>query len=207
MCAVKFAYIGNDVHDLKVHDIVEDSYNPETEIKQFSSDIYSKSVVMKDIATICALNNKAGVRYENGLYSKLGEPTEAALKVFAEKLGRYDAKLGKVDYTKEPEAYSKFLGQTIKKVAALDFTSERKLMSTVVTGFVEKGNSTLIKGAPERVIEKCTSYKNAHGNVSNFTQEEKRHLIERVQKFSSEGLRILGVAAIYDAGRLAGLTE
>jgi magnesium-transporting ATPase (P-type) len=110
---------------------------------------------MKEIATICAINNKAGVRYENGQYNKLGEPTEAALKVFAEKLGRYDSKLGKVDYTKEPEAYSKFLGQTINKVATLDFTSERKLMSTVVTGFSGQGNSTLIKGAPERVIERC----------------------------------------------------
>ena len=90
---------------------------------------------MKDIATICAINNKAGIRYENGQYSKLGEPTEAALKVFAEKLGRYDSKLVNVDYTREPEAYSKFLGVTVKKIANLDFTSERKIMSTVVTGF------------------------------------------------------------------------
>ena len=116
---------------------------------------------MKEIATICAINNKAGVRYENGQYNKLGEPTEAALKVFAEKLGRYDTKLGNVDYTKEPEAYSKFLGLTVHKVSTLDFTSERKLMSTVVTGFVDRGNSTLIKGAPERVIERCATYKNA----------------------------------------------
>ena len=174
MCAVKFAYIGTDINDLKVHEIVEDSYNPETEIKGLSSDIYNKQVLMKDIATICALNNKSGVRYENGQYTKLGEPTEVALKVFAEKLGRYDTKLGKVDYTKEPEAYSKFLGLTVRKVATLDFTSERKLMSTVVTGFAGNGNSTLIKGAPERVIEKCSSYKNALGNVSNLTQEDKR---------------------------------
>ena len=33
-------------------------------------------------------------------------------------------------------------------------------MSTVVKGLVEKNkNSLLIKGAPERVIEKCLSYK------------------------------------------------
>lgn len=38
-------------------------------------------------------------------------------------------------------------------------------MSTVVTGFRGNGNSLLLKGAPERVIEKCASFKNAKGNV------------------------------------------
>ena len=180
MCAVKFAYIGNDINDLKVHEIVEKSYSPETEIKQFSSDLYKKNDVLKEIATVCALNNKSGIMYVDGQYTKLGESTEAALKVFAEKLGRYDTKLGKIDYTKEPEAYSKFLGQQVKKVATLDFTSERKLMSTVVTGFDGTGNSTLIKGAPERVIAKCQTYKNSNGQISNLIQRDKDNLIEKV---------------------------
>ena len=38
-------------------------------------------------------------------------------------------------------------------------------MSTVVTGFSDKGNSILIKGAPERVIERCMSYKTSSGNL------------------------------------------
>lgn len=134
---------------------------------------------MREIATVCTINNKAGIRYENDQYTKLGEPTEAALKVFAEKIGRYDAILGKkVDYTKEPEAYSKFLGSTLNKIATLDFTSERKLMSTVVTGFVSQGNSILIKGAPERVIQRCITYKNAQGNIANLTAADKLHLEE-----------------------------
>ena len=56
------------------------------------------------------------------------------MKVAAEKLGKYDPKMDKVDSTKEPEAYSKFLAKSIKSVATLDFTSERKSMSTVVKG-------------------------------------------------------------------------
>lgn len=79
-------------------------------------------------------------------------------------------------------------------------------MSTIVTGFVNSGNSTLIKGAPERVIEKCKTYKNSLGNLSNLTQDDKRTLIEKVQSFAKEGLRILGIAAIYDAGSLSDLT-
>lgn len=42
---------------------------------------------MRDIAIVCALNNKANIIYEEGKFNKLGEPTEVALKVLAEKLG------------------------------------------------------------------------------------------------------------------------
>ena len=50
------------------------------------------------------------------------------------------------------------------------------------------------------------TYKNSLGNVSNLTQDDKKNLIEKVQKFAKEGLRILGIAAIYDAGKLHDLT-
>jgi len=49
------------------------------------------------------------LEYKNNEFSKLGEPTEVALKVLAEKLGKYDSKMQKVDLKKEPVAYSKFL--------------------------------------------------------------------------------------------------
>ncbi len=51
----------------------------------------------------------------------------------------------------------------------MDFTSDRKTMSTVVTGFNGNANTLLLKGAPERVIDKCVSYKLANGSVQNFT--------------------------------------
>jgi len=46
----------------------------------------------------------------------------------------------------------------VKKIATLDFSSERKSMSTVITGYDGKlCNTVLLKGAPERVIEKCST--------------------------------------------------
>lgn len=74
------------------------------------------------------------------------------MKVAAEKLGRYDIKLVDPEYTKNTTPYGYLLSQTIKPVATLDFTSERKTMSTVVKGFYGVQNSVLLKGAPERVI-------------------------------------------------------
>lgn len=60
---------------------------------------------------------------------------------------------------------------TIHTIATLDFTSERKTMSTVVQGLEGNNrNSLLIKGAPERVIEKSKNYKKEDGSVVEFTE-------------------------------------
>jgi magnesium-transporting ATPase (P-type) len=44
-------------------------------------------------------------------------------------------------------------------------------MSTVVTGFNGNSNTLLLKGAPERVIEKCVTYKLANGSVQNLSKD------------------------------------
>ena len=169
MCAIQFVHLGSSSSDLKVYDIVEKSYSPEAEIKGLSNDLFNKTPVLRDIAVVCSLNNKAGLIYENGNFNKLGEPTEAALKVFSEKLGQYDSKFSRKDTHKNPEGYTNFLAAQYEQVASLDFTSERKTMSTVVKNLVKPGqNSILLKGAPERVIEKCHTYKKADGSIGNF---------------------------------------
>lgn len=125
------------------------------------------------------MNNKAGIVYEEDKFNKQGEPTEAALKVAAEKLGQYDKSFSKPDYTKEPTAYSNYLERSIQTVATLDFTSERKTMSCVVKG-LEGGNTLLLKGAPERVIEKSKNYKTEDGRLVDFTDADKKKLIEQI---------------------------
>lgn len=72
-------------------------------------------------------------------------------------------------------------------------------MSTVVTGFTQ-GNTLLIKGAPERVIEKSKNYKKEDGSIQDFTEAEKKKLIDQIQGYAKEGLRVLGVGALYGAG-------
>ena len=96
----------------------------------------------------------------------MGEPTEAALKVLAEKLGRYDANgpTKNENAKKNPTSYGKHLVEGVKTVATLEFSSERKAMSTVVSGYNGiAGNQVLLKGAPERVIAKCSKILLANG--------------------------------------------
>lgn len=207
MCAVKFAYIGSEITDLKVFNIQEKSYDPQAQIEGFSAKNFSDVQAIQDIVVVCSLNSKALIVHQNGKFEKIGEPTEAALKVFAEKLGQYDSSFKKPDYTKEPTAYSNALEQKYQKIANLDFTSERKSMSTVIRGFEAQGNTLLLKGAPERVIEKSRTYKLSTGEIREFTQADKEKLINQVQAFAKEGLRVLGLGVIYGAGELKDLNE
>jgi magnesium-transporting ATPase (P-type) len=80
-------------------------------------------------------------------------------------------------------------------------------MSMVVKGFEKlsgaagnNSNTLLLKGAPERVIEKSKNYKREDGSVQDFTEAEKKKIIEQIQAYAKEGLRVLGIGAYYGAG-------
>jgi magnesium-transporting ATPase (P-type) len=53
--------------------------------------------------------------------------------------------------------FEKKMNRTITKIAALDFTSQRKAMSTVISGYRNE-KDLLLKGAPDRILNKCTRF-------------------------------------------------
>lgn len=82
-------------------------------------------------------------------------------------------------------------------------------MSTIVKGLdlnKQKSNQVLLKGAPERVIEKCATFKNEAGEVKAFDKAEKEQLLASVKQLAGEGLRCLAAAIIYDGGYLKDVT-
>jgi magnesium-transporting ATPase (P-type) len=46
------------------------------------------------------------------------------------------------------------MNQTVHKIATLDFSSDRKAMSTIITGYRNE-KDLLLKGAPDRILAKC----------------------------------------------------
>jgi magnesium-transporting ATPase (P-type) len=67
--------------------------------------------------------------------------------------------------------YADTLAQSVKTVATLEFSSERKCMSTIIKGYEGKqSNTVLLKGAPERVITRCSSYLDCHNNQKPLTE-------------------------------------
>ena len=117
----------------------------------FAQDYQSNQDLFRSLAIGCTFNNTSRIDFVQNKFKRVGEPTEAALKVFAEKIcGKPTSSSNAFDFEKE-------IQKKLDSIAKLDFTSERKSMSTVVTGY-KNGKDLLLKGAPDRIMDKCTSY-------------------------------------------------
>jgi magnesium-transporting ATPase (P-type) len=75
------------------------------------------------------MNNNSRIDYENDDFKRVGEPTEAALKVLAEKL------YGNPTSVESAFNFDKACKGRLNVIAELDFTSKRKAMSMVVSGY------------------------------------------------------------------------
>ena len=120
---------------------------------------------------IGALNNNAELR--DG--SVIGDPTEGCLIVSAAKAG-----LPKEDLEKE-----------YPRIDEIEFTSERKMMTTIHKHHGEK--LAYIKGAPEVILKLC-SYICISGKVKKLTEEMKKQILEINKEFADDALRVLGFA-------------
>lgn len=107
----------------------------------------------------------------------VGDPTEAALITLARKAGLEPLELDK----EHPE------------IKEFSFDSARKLMSSV--RFWGKDNEiyVFVKGAPERILEKCT-HEWDHGKLSTIRKSTTKLVLDTNEKLASEALRNLGYA-------------
>ncbi|MEK6893953.1 MAG: cation-translocating P-type ATPase [Nanoarchaeota archaeon] len=126
------------------------------------------------ILNIGALCNNA-VLHKGPETTITGDPTEAALLVSALKAG--------VDYN--------VLREKFVRVDEMPFDASRKMMSTLH----KSGKEFLFytKGAPERVIEKC-SHILIEGRVVKLTERMKKEILDKNKFYASQALRVLGFA-------------
>ncbi|MBM3232023.1 cation-translocating P-type ATPase [Candidatus Pacearchaeota archaeon] len=125
------------------------------------------------ILNIGALCNNAVLHKENATIT--GDPTEAALLVSALK--------GGIDY--------KILREKFVRVDEIPFDASRKMMSTLH----KNGKEFLFytKGAPERVLDKC-SHILVDGRVVRMTEKMKKEILDKNKSYASQALRVLGFA-------------
>lgn len=73
--------------------------------------------------------NESKLLKQGDRYTRAGLPTEAALKVLVEKIGKYDnnAKLG----GDSAEPYNDYIHKNYERRALLEFTRDRKAMSVI----------------------------------------------------------------------------
>jgi len=132
-----------------------------------------------------ALATNAYIERENGNYRVVGDTTEGAMLVAAQKVG----------WTRET------LEKDLPRINEFPFSSERKAMTTVhqVIGdeakslFDTTGYISITKGAPDKLIGWATEEHTPSGRVA-LSEERRERWQSQVDVMASQGLRVLGVA-------------
>ncbi|MEK6983151.1 MAG: cation-translocating P-type ATPase [Nanoarchaeota archaeon] len=153
----------------KVIDVTGTGYEPKGEFLFKGKPAIVESI--KLLLEIGTLNNNAELRGEN----LNGDPTEGSLIVSAAKAGLQKEEL-------ELE---------FPRIDEIEFTSERKLMTTMHKRHGEK--ISYVKGAPEVVLNLC-NYINIDGKIRRLTKDDKAEILEINKQFADDALRVLGFA-------------
>ncbi|KAI0948269.1 hypothetical protein AcV7_009069 [Taiwanofungus camphoratus] len=164
--------------------------------KHASAELNSEPVSLT--AEISAICNDAKVVYhtDKGTYSNVGEPTEAALKVLAEKLPCPDRSLAQslehLDASTRASALNEFYERSIPKVMTFEFSRDRKMMSVLA----RKGDRGLLyaKGAPESILDRSTSVLVHGGKKVPLTPQLRATILQQTLEYGSQGLRTLALA-------------
>ena len=154
------------------------------------------------LVEICSICNDAKVAYndESRVYTNLGEPTEAALRVLVEKLATdddiFNASLGGMHPSGRVNAVNAYYESQIERLLTFEFSRDRKSMSVLVK---RAGQTVLfVKGAPETVIERCTSVHTPHGIVP-MTDSIRERMAQTQLEYGSRGLRTMAFAFVDEA--------
>lgn len=142
----------------------------------------AQRVMLASMAEIAALCATARVMFDEAhkQWKVAGDPTEAALLVFAEKMG-----VKKEEEERRSNVRARLVFDYSKKYQALLYGPEKSVVRMLVVG------------APEIVLGKCT--KVAHGGVSKrISSEEKESLNDLFEKMSQDGLRVVACAVRED---------
>ncbi len=157
--------------------ICSDKTGTLTQNKMTVVDQFTDNVTL--LATAMALCSDAELSEDGGV---TGEPTEAALVVWAAKLGMNKDQL-RIDSPRVGEA---------------PFDSLRKMMSTV-HGHSDGSFMQYTKGAPDEILKKCTHFLK-DGRPEPLTDTAREEILTANREMANRALRVLAAASrAYDA--------
>ncbi|KAG6831310.1 hypothetical protein H0H92_011517 [Tricholoma furcatifolium] len=158
-----------------------------------------KSDPIQRLAEIAALCNDAKIVFnaDKSTYANVGEPTEAALKVLVEKIGTRDLEITKslsaLSEAARASAVNEHIERSIPRLLTFEFSRDRKMMSVLVK--LNGSGALFVKGAPESVLERCTSVL-VNGKTIPLTSALRTTILERTSSYGSNGLRTLALAYV-----------
>lgn len=148
---------------------------------------------LEQMANVCSLCNEAVIRYSEGKYVRVGEPTEAALKCLVEKMG-LPGQSAPSNEVEVADYFGKSFQGQFDKEATLEFSRDRKSMSVLCKNKTTGDRVLFVKGAGELLLERCTSIMRPDGSVQPMSAKDRQTLADRVTDMSKRPLRVLGMA-------------
>ncbi len=134
---------------------------------------------------------------DKATYVNVGEPTEAALKVLAEKIGCRDLEVSKSLSSMSPllraNAVNDYFESTIPRLLTFEFSRDRKTMSVLVK--LNGSGALFAKGAPESILERSTNVL-VNGQTIPLTPALRSAILSQTVAYGAKGLRTLALAYV-----------
>ncbi|KXT00076.1 hypothetical protein AC578_5807 [Pseudocercospora eumusae] len=204
MSVNRIVYINDSQSGLEELEVEGTSFAPEGIVTKGEKVIEFPAASSKTIAQmieVAAVCNDAELAFDNktSTFLNVGEPTEGALRVLAEKVGTpdnsYNSQRGTLKAEQKRDFASKYYDSKAKKLRTYEFSRDRKSMSVLV-----KSGSTqrlLVKGAPESIIERCTHcLVGSDGKQAQLSAKFASLLQKEVQDLANRGLRVIALASV-----------
>lgn len=157
--------------------------------------------VLGEAASVATLCNDSTLVYRPAerTWDKLGEGTEVALSVWAEKCGVPDATVnatrGTMESARRASVCRDYWAGLLRKEATLEFSRDRKSMSVLVNGSAA-GTQLMVKGAFEAVLSRCDYVRGAGGKREPLTPAGREQLSGVATRWAAgaSALRVLALA-------------
>eukprot|EP00924_Labyrinthula_sp_SR-Ha-C_P014953 snap_masked-scaffold_9-processed-gene-3.25-mRNA-1 protein AED:0.01 eAED:0.04 QI:0/0/0/1/1/1/4/0/1078 len=185
----------------------QDSYKPSGAVMYTKS---GRKVMLEDhralreMVKIGSLCNEADVvkGEDDGLWKRIGEPTEAAIRVFSEKLWNSQ------ESSDREVSAKKYWSDEYSLEHTLEFTRERKSMSVACRHRLHDQETLVLftKGAPESLISRSTNIMLQTGHIELLTESMKKYILGEVELLCNKGLRCLALCrGTFDAKKVLNL--
>lgn len=161
----------------------------------------SEYEALQELATICVMCNDSAIDFNEfkQCFEKVGEATETALIVLAEKLNPFNVNKSGLDRRSTAIVVRQEIETKWKKEFTLEFSRDRKSMSSYCVPLKQSrlgtGPKLFCKGAPEGVLERCTHARVGTSKVP-LTSSLKNKILELTRQYGTgrDTLRCLALA-------------
>ena len=163
------------IETFRTIDVQGSGYNPEGSFLENGVSVDPQSEDLVRLLSIGVLCNNSDIEKANGCWRVVGDPTEGAIIVAAQKAGILES-----------------IRKGATRVSEYPFDSDRKRM-TVLDDLLGRGLAVSTKGAPEVVLSRCSSIVHA-GGVRPLTEEDKKNILQKADDMAGHALRVLAFA-------------